>query len=56
MKYPFSIPFRKGIQSIDGIKKNRFTQHNPFIALKDFNTEENQDNVYGFSLVYSENC
>lgn len=42
----------QGIYSMRGCSSNN---HNPFIALKRFNTDEFSGEVYGFSLVYSGN-
>lgn len=48
-------PLTKGIQSIDSKRGTSSSQHNPFIALKGKNTNEDSGDVYGFSLVYSGN-
>lgn len=46
---------KKGIQSIYSSRGASSHNHNPFLALKRFNTTENHGEVYGFSLVYSGN-
>lgn len=45
----------QGIQSISSIRGASSSEHNPFLALKRPNTDEQQGEVYGFSLVYSGN-
>ncbi|SFL53801.1 alpha-galactosidase [Gracilibacillus orientalis] len=45
----------KGIQSIYSNRGGSSHVFNPFFALKRWNTDENQGEVYGFSLVYSGN-
>lgn len=45
-----------GISSVYGLTGTcGSSEHNPFIALKRYNTSENIGEVYGFSLVYSGN-
>lgn len=53
-----SVRFRKlehGIQSIYSMKGCSSNSYNPFIALKEYNANEFNGEVYGFSLVYSGN-
>ncbi|KKI92410.1 alpha-galactosidase [Bacillus sp. SA1-12] len=45
----------KGIQSISSTRGASSHVHNPFFALKRFDTTEHVGEVYGFSLVYSGN-
>lgn len=45
----------QGIQAVSSIRGTSSSEHNPFIALKRYNADENQGEVYGFSLVYSGN-
>ncbi|MGM7719690.1 alpha-galactosidase [Metabacillus sp. Hm71] len=45
----------KGIQSISSTRGASSHVHNPFLALKRFDTTEHAGEVYGFSLVYSGN-
>lgn len=45
----------EGIQSISSARGASSANHNPFIALKRPDTNENNGEVYGFSLVYSGN-
>ncbi|MBM7655680.1 alpha-galactosidase [Neobacillus cucumis] len=45
----------KGIQSIYSARGASSHAHNPFLALKRFDTTEHTGEVYGFSLVYSGN-
>ena len=45
----------EGIQSVHSMRGTSSSEHNPFIALKRANTDENSGDVYGFSLVYSGN-
>ncbi|MDO4273780.1 MAG: alpha-galactosidase [Eubacteriales bacterium] len=44
-----------GVQSIYSMRGCSSNNYNPFIALKRPNTDENNGEVYGFSLVYSGN-
>lgn len=44
-----------GIQSVYSIRGASSAEHNPFIALKRYGTDENHGEVYAFSLVYSGN-
>jgi alpha-galactosidase len=47
---------KPGIQAIDSKRGTcSSSQHNPFIALKRFETREDSGEVYGFSFVYSGN-
>ncbi len=43
----------QGIQSVYSMRGASSAEHNPFIALKRYGTDENQGEVYAFSLVYS---
>ncbi len=45
----------QGIQGIYSMRGSSSAEHNPFIALRRFNTNEFSGEVYGFSLVYSGN-
>ena len=45
----------RGIRSIGSIRGASSAQHNPFFALCEKNTTENQGTAYGFNLVYSGN-
>lgn len=45
----------QGIQSFGSMRGISSSDHNPFFILKDFNTDEENGNAYGFSLVYSGN-
>lgn len=45
----------KGIQSISSTRGASSHVHNPFLALKRFDTTEHYGEVFGFSLVYSGN-
>lgn len=45
----------QGVQSIYSMRGASSAEHNPFIALKRPNADENSGEVYGFSLVYSGN-
>ncbi|WP_353963307.1 glycoside hydrolase family 36 N-terminal domain-containing protein [Tepidibacillus marianensis] len=40
---------------MDSKRGTSSSQHNSFIALKELDANENQGNVYGFSLIYSGN-
>ena len=44
-----------GIQSVSSTRGASSSTHNPFIALKRYNTTENSGEVYGFNLLYSGN-
>jgi alpha-galactosidase len=46
-------PLVPGMQSIESRRGSSSHQQNPFIALADPHTDEEQGEVYGFSLVYS---
>lgn len=46
---------RQGIQSIGSMRGQSSHTHNPFLILKRPNTDENQGEAMGFSLVYSGN-
>ena len=46
---------RQGIQSIGSMRGQSSHTHNPFLMLKRPNTDENQGEAMGFSLVYSGN-
>lgn len=48
-------PLEQGIQSIESTRGASSPYQNPFLALVDENTTEEQGEVYGFSLVYSGN-
>ena len=43
----------QGIQSVYSMRGASSAEHNPFLALKGYNTTEDAGEVYGFSLVYS---
>lgn len=45
----------QGLQSISSTRGTSSAHQNPFIAIKRTDTNENQGEVYGFSLVYSGN-
>lgn len=45
----------QGIQSIYSMRGTSSSEHNPFIALKRYNTDEFYGEAYGFSLIYSGN-
>ncbi len=46
---------QQGIQGVYSMRGISSAEHNPFIALKRPNTDENSGEVYGFSLIYSGN-
>ncbi len=46
---------QQGIQGIYSTRGISSAEHNPFMALKRPNTDENSGEVYGFSLIYSGN-
>lgn len=48
-------PLRSGKQSVDSIRGNSSSQHNPFAALCDHTATEDYGDVYGFNFVYSGN-
>lgn len=48
-------PLKSGMQSIESRRGASSHQHNPFMALCTPQTNEDQGEVYGFSLVYSGN-
>lgn len=48
-------PLFTGMQSVESRRGGSSHQHNPFIALARKNADEDQGDVYGFSLVYSGN-
>ena len=53
-----NVTFRKlehGIQAVYSMRGCSSNNYNPFLALKRPETDENQGEVYGFSLVYSGN-
>ncbi|MFW6389908.1 MAG: alpha-galactosidase, partial [Halanaerobiales bacterium] len=54
-RYLKKQPVEQGIQSIESTRGASSAIHNPFIALARKNADENQGEVYGFSLVYSGN-
>lgn len=45
----------QGIQAVDSLRGNSSHDHNPFIILKRPTADEEQGEVFGFSLVYSGN-
>lgn len=48
-------PLKSGLIRIDSKKGVSSNDHNPFIAIKEKNTDENKGRCYGFSLIYSGN-
>lgn len=48
-------PLHSGVQNIQSTRGASSPQHNPFLALLNKETTENQGDAYGFSLVYSGN-
>lgn len=52
-RYIKKRPLTTGIQSVYSMRGASSSEHNPFIALKRYETTEQQGEVYGFNLVYS---
>lgn len=54
-RYVKTRKLEMGIQAIQSLRGASSSEHNPFLALKRPNTDEQQGEVYGFSFVYSGN-
>lgn len=54
-RYVEKRPLRSGIQSVESRRGASSHQHNPFVALVSEGADEDQGEVFGFSLVYSGN-
>ena len=54
-RYIKNRTLEQGITAIDSMRGNSSHEHNPFLALKRHNTDENAGEAIGISLVYSGN-
>ena len=54
-RYVKNRKLEMGIQAIQSLRGSSSSEHNPFLALKRPDTNEQQGEVYGFSFVYSGN-
>ena len=54
-RYVKNRKLEMGIQAIQSLRGSSSSEHNPFLALKRPDTNEQQGEVYGFSFVYSVN-
>ena len=54
-RYIKNRTLEQGITAIDSMRGNSSHEHNPFLALKRHNTDENAGEAIGLSLVYSGN-
>jgi alpha-galactosidase len=54
-RHPVFRPLMPGMQSIESRRGTSSHQENPFVALLGYNADEEQGEVFGFSLVYSGN-
>lgn len=54
-RYVKTRKLEEGIQSIYSLRGASSSEHNPFLALKRQQTDENHGEVYGVSLIYSGN-
>ena len=54
-RYIKNRTLEQGITAIDSMRGNSSHEHNPFLALKRHNTDENAGEAIGVSLVYSGN-
>ncbi|NCB93348.1 MAG: alpha-galactosidase [Clostridia bacterium] len=54
-RYVKTRKLEMGLQTVQSLRGASSSEHNPFLALKRPNTDEQQGEVYGFSFVYSGN-